>query len=715
MMIKSRRLGAGSVFGVRPRSLGVAGLIGITAAIGAFPGQLYAQAGTAAEKRGGLEEIIVTARRKEESVQDVPISMSVFNQQTLDERNVVSGADLATYTPSLTVNTRFGPDQASFAIRGFTQELRTTASVGAYFADVVAPRGGGSVTAGDGAGPGAFFDLQNVQVLKGPQGTLFGRNTTGGAILLVPQKPTYDLEGYVEGSAGDFDLQRAQGVINVPLGERARARFGADYQKRNGYLKNGSGVGPEDLGDIDYIAGRASLVMDLTNSLENYSILTYAHSENSGTVSGVFACNPNLVNGRRVGLATFCDAQLATQDKDFYAVQSPTPEPLNELKQWQAINTTTWQATDNFTVKNIIAYSDMEQTNRTSVFGTNFAVPSALPVIGGIRFPFTNSAQVPGIPTNSQQGLVEELQFQGNALDNKLTWQGGLYYENSKPDGLSGSQSQNQIYCAAPPGVDPTTFRCQDVLRQLAFFGAGGTVPISRLNAAGTVQRQLGRVEYENKAVYTQATYTITDVFKVTSGIRYTWDETSGTSQQIVYRQFPGLTAGPPGALPFIPATGTPPAATACVITTAALPDCLIKLSQKSEAPTWLVGVDYLPTDDILLYAKYTRGYRQGSINIFGAEGFQTHEPEKVDAYEVGAKTSFGGPIPGSFNIAAFYNDLTDQQIQAGFQSSTGAASPTTGILNAGSSTIQGVEVESTFMLFEGMSLDLLTRTWILS
>src|SRR5262249_16693242 len=157
-----------------------------------------------AEQATGLEEIVVTARRKEEVIQDVPIAITVYNQERLNERNIISGADLGTYTPSLSVNTRFGPDQASFAIRGFTQELPTTASVGFYLADVVAPRGGGSVTAGDGAGPGSFFDLQNVQILKGPQGTLFGRNTTGGAILLVPQKPTHTFEGYLEGSGGDY-------------------------------------------------------------------------------------------------------------------------------------------------------------------------------------------------------------------------------------------------------------------------------------------------------------------------------------------------------------------------------------------------------------------------------------------------------------------------------------------------------------------------------
>ena len=103
-------------------------------------------------------------------------------------------------------------------LRGFTQELRTSSSVGTDFADVVAPRGGGSgISGGDGAGPAYMFDLQSVQVLKGPQGTLFARNTTGGAVLLMPKKPTDKLEGYLEGAYGNYDMFRIQGVINVPL------------------------------------------------------------------------------------------------------------------------------------------------------------------------------------------------------------------------------------------------------------------------------------------------------------------------------------------------------------------------------------------------------------------------------------------------------------------------------------------------------------------
>ncbi|MCK9562992.1 MAG: TonB-dependent receptor plug domain-containing protein, partial [Bacteroidales bacterium] len=196
-----------------------------------------------------LEEIIVTARRREESMQEVPISMTVFNQDQLDARNVFTASDIATYTPSLSSNNRWGSDQPSFAIRGFTQELRTTASVGFYFADVVAPRGGGSITAGDGGGPGSMFDLESVQVLKGPQGTLFGRNTTGGAILLMPKKPTDRLEGYVEGSLGNLDMKRMQGVVNIPIGDRVRFRLGLDTQERDGHLRNKSGVGPRRLAE----------------------------------------------------------------------------------------------------------------------------------------------------------------------------------------------------------------------------------------------------------------------------------------------------------------------------------------------------------------------------------------------------------------------------------------------------------------------------------
>ncbi len=221
----------------------------------------------------GLSEVIVTARRVEERLQDVPISISVFNQQQLNNLNVVNTQDLALYTPSLSVNNNFGNLNTAFALRGFVQDIGTQPAVGVYFADVVSPRGASNnIPIGDGAGPGQFFDLQNVQVLKGPQGTLFGRNTTGGAVLIVPQKPTSKEEGYIEYSYGNYAMNRVQAVVNMPLSDTVRFRIGIDRQSRQGYENNDSGVGPARFGDVNYSAVRASLVVDITPDLENYTI-----------------------------------------------------------------------------------------------------------------------------------------------------------------------------------------------------------------------------------------------------------------------------------------------------------------------------------------------------------------------------------------------------------------------------------------------------------
>src|SRR5581483_8948634 len=222
-----------------------------------------------------------------------PISITVLNQQQLEGRNIVNPQDLATYVPSLSANVNFGSQNSSFAIRGFVQDIGTAPSVGVYFGDVVAPRGASNgIPAGDGAGPGSFFDLQNVQVLKGPQGTLFGRNTTGGAVLLVPQKPTSELGGYVEGSFGDFSMKRGLAVVNLPVNDNLRVRLGVDHQSRDGFMINTSGVGPRDFSDLDYTAVRASVVVDVTPDVENYTIASYSNSNTHGDVQKTIVAVP---------------------------------------------------------------------------------------------------------------------------------------------------------------------------------------------------------------------------------------------------------------------------------------------------------------------------------------------------------------------------------------------------------------------------------------
>jgi iron complex outermembrane receptor protein len=629
-----------------------------------------------------VEEVIVSARRQEESSQEIPISITVVDQEALANANVFSAVDLKQFAPSLAVNTRFGPDQASFAIRGFTQELRTTPSVGFYFAEVVAPRGGNSVTSGDGAGPGTFFDLQNVVVLKGPQGTLFGRNTTGGAILVTPQEPTSALEGYVEGTVGNYDMRRVQGVLNVPLGDTVRTRFGIDTLQRDGYLDNISGIGPKDLNDADYIAARASVIWDITDTVENYTIATYADSKNNGNVNRLIGC----FSQSQWYSYSECTAQLARQGDNFYAVESIVENPTSELKQWQVINKTSWSITDEITLKNILSYADLYQLNRTAVYGVNFGYPSPGP--GNGRYGFTESNQPPGnMPTNSQASFVEELQLQGYAFDQSLNWTVGLYFESSKPDGDSGSQSINALYCATYDRNDPGAALCANL----------GT----STGRQGGISRTIGTIEYETKAAYSEATYDITDQWKVTAGLRYTHDEVRAIIKDARVWRLHSDTPNPP----------TRSIVSSCIynskvaiLSELGLDACRDTLGQTSEAFTGQIDFDYFPTDEVMLYAKFARGYRMGALNMFGGDPYRTYEPETVDASEIGAKTEFGGPVPGTFNVSAFYNELRNQQLQLGYVFLNGSP-PSTGIYNAGQSIIRGVELESTFMLLEDLQL----------
>lgn len=637
-------------------------------------------------------EIIVTARREKEELQKVPISMTVFTQESLSDKNVTNGVDLVAYTPSLNVNQRFGADQASFAIRGFSQDLRTTASVAVYFADVVAPRSSGSITAGDGAGPGSFFDLQNVQVLKGPQGTLFGRNTTGGAIQLVPQRPTDKLEGYLELSGGNYEMRRVQGVFNLPINDIARARFGVDKMTREGFIKNVSGVGPDRLSNVDYVAGRASLLLDFSDSVENYFLAQYTNSQNNGSIQRIVGCNTDIT----VGFSSLCRPLLEQQGDDFYAaISADHPDPKAYLKQWQFINTTTWDVNDDFQVTNILGYADLYQVMRGSIFGSNYYM-SGIDTPSGtgahlVTFP---AGQAHGIPSNSQTTFSEELRFSGKAFDEKLHWQTGLYYEESRPDGWSGSQSAGMLICDSSSSYeasDPASFLCYD---RVGYSSYNPTT--KKTEFQGSIERSIGKMFYKNQAVYAQGTYELTEKLKTTLGIRYTIDETEGESKRITYLFPQDLT-------PLFSA----PTTVRCSVETASFASgCLYRVKDRSEAPTWTVGFEYFPIDDVMAYAKYTRGYRQGSIVLPAPGGSDKYEPEQVDAYELGVKNTFRSFVSGTFNISLFYNELKNQQLQLGLTPQAGGSATTT-IQNANKSTIQGVEAETTLKLLDGLTYTL--------
>lgn len=638
--------------------------------------------------RATLEEIIVTAQRREESAQDVAISITVFSDEQIANANMTNAADLATYTPSLSTNTRFGNENTSFSLRGFTQSLRTAASVATYFAEVVAPRGQTSQTSGDGAGPGYFYDLQNIQVLKGPQGTLFGRNTTGGAVLLVPNKPSENFEGYVELSNGERGTERLQGVLNMPFTDDFMVRLGIDQNERDGHLNNATNIGAEALGNTDYTAVRLSLLWNITENLENYTILNYVDSQSKGYTSKLFACNDNSdpsVNTFYALTGPACEEQLARQEASgqngFYDLVSTIATPITNIKEKRVINTTTWDINESITLKNILAYSHLHTENGSDIFGTQFTeslagltavgplpFPISLPLASDPRREFAVGVSVPSpdIPVTSQVGWIEELQIQGISFDGRLVWQGGVYYESSKPDGFSGNTSAGLISCdlATIESANPDDYNCFDLTNGIL----------------GSVLDQEYKTEFLNKAVYAQSSFDILQNLRVTAGLRYTWDETEGFGIKRRHT-FVGSTRN---AEPIV-SVSTP--------------------KQESEAPTGMVELTYQPINDVMVYAKYIRGYRQGSVNLAADPGLDTHDFETVETYEIGAKTQFGGWIPGRFNISVFDNELTDMQLQYGYISAT--AGPTTTIANAGKAEIKGFEIEAYFQLLDSLSLNL--------
>jgi iron complex outermembrane recepter protein len=633
-----------------------------------------------------INEIIVTARRMEERLQDVPISITVFNQQQIEARNVVNPQDLATYVPSLSANTNFGSENSSFAIRGFVQDIGTAPSVGVYFGDVVAPRGASNgLPAGDGAGPGSFFDLQNVQILKGPQGTLFGRNTTGGAVLLVPQKPTSEFGGYAEGSFGNFSMKRGQGVLNVPVNDNLRFRLGVDHQTREGYLNNTSGVGPRDFGDLNYTAVRASVVVDVTPDIENYTIGSYSYSNTHGQVQ-------KLIAAGKFALGSFALGQLADQaakGEGFYDMRQDLTDPMSKLTQWQIINTTTWHATDTLTVKNIASYARLDDKLNSAIFGTGFSSPPIPPLgLPAYRFDFTASEPYPGHSTAKESTTTEELQFQGRTPDDFVVWQAGGYLEYSHPEDLVGSQSPVLVSCS-----NLATLQCTDIFGFLTFLSLPpGTLPSAPL--IGAVNITTGRTSFRDVGTYAQGTFKLTEQLKLTAGARYTWDrEINDSFQQTVH--FTQASPFAPGTIPFF--TCTNPLATAN--------GCNSHYEMRSHAPTWLIDLEYTPITDVLGYVKYTRGYRAGTIAPNVTSPYNIVRPEKVDTYELGAKTGFAGAVRGTFNAALFYNNFTDQQLQLGFDAAPGAGvSPTAAPINAGKSRIWGIELESSITPFTGFT-----------
>ena len=345
-------------------------------------------------------------------------------------------------------------------------------------------------------------------------------------------------------------------------------------------------------------------------------------------------------------------------------------------------------------MKNIISYAQVKEDIISPLFATdlNLRNSSFVPFYqglyanGGGNVDVANVFPVPGGHTANQSTFTNEFQVQGRGLGGRLNYQGGVYLEVSRPLGLQGSLSENSVFCTSL-----SSLVCANPL------GAGSTSITD------------GRTSYHDVGLYSQATYSLTDRLKLTGGFRYTWDHTETSGQQInfIYNIPPGPNNPPgfPGSpLAFVP---SPPIGSYCTKPESTPFDCMISIREKSSAPTWLIDLDYKPTQHILAYAKYSRGYRAGGISPTVPSQYATYGPEHLDSYEVGLKTSFGGALRGTFNVAGFYNDLRGEQTAVSFAPKiTGSAAEQSGNINANKSRSYGAEVDASITPFTGFTLD---------
>lgn len=377
-----------------------------------------ASAVEAPQAAGAFEEIIVNARRRDESLQSVPIAVSVVTQEKLSESNIQSVGDMQHYVPSLTM---FGPFRNTplVSIRGqggFTPG--GIPSVIIYMNEVPSPTSAQAGSPGGAlGGNGLFFDLESVQVLKGPQGTLFGRNTTGGAVLLQSRRPREDLGARLQVTAGNYKDREIDGAVNLPLlDDKLLARVAFNGQRRDGFTKVQStpnAPNGKDLDDANHFSTRLSVLARPADGVENLVIADYINSKTNGTSAILSAVNPSpqsSVNKFFPGAAALLVQQQAL------GIRKQVPlgvDMFSSQNRWSVTDIFTWKFADNITLRNIASASRAKYAQTIDGDGT--------------AFPIFDPIAAQDIPYVTRQ-YTEELQMQGKSFDDVLNWTVGFFY-----------------------------------------------------------------------------------------------------------------------------------------------------------------------------------------------------------------------------------------------------------------------------------------------
>jgi iron complex outermembrane recepter protein len=597
--------------------------------------------------QSGLEEIVVTAQRRSENLERTPVAISVLSSDDLDKQRIESESDLRTAVPGLTVRESLNSNQLNYSIRGQTVDAFSNSPPGVlpYVNEIQVGQNGGS---------SAFYDLQSIQVLKGPQGTLFGRNATGGAVLFTTTKPGDAFGGYFDVDAGNYNEKKFEGAINLPIvSDVVLARIAGFYEKRDGYQYNL--FTDSTVGDVDRYGGRASLTVKFSDRLKNDLVVDYLHSGGSSealvlhTVAPQFSNNApipanllftsylNTLIGSPGAFARFSAANPKTPAGGLFAelaqqnARGPFVVDVDNPGAHKANNTltsniTTLDLSDNWQFKNIFGYTNLRARDGEDADGTPFGIDE------------TPSGQAYGFDEWDTQ-YSEEPQVIGKALAGNLTYVVGAYFSNDR----SSNYLDNSFVNLAPIS-NPTQQNSGALIRDISDAGYGqGTLDLSG--------------------------YTGVQGLSATAGLRYTHETVSMTQL--------------PNSLYFDPTN----------------PLLHETLANKFDKLSWQFGLQEQINSDLMIYAVTRRSFRSGGFNTqeppvagVGNDGGAGFNAETATDGELGVKFQGRlGTMPARLNVATFLESIENVQ-QTAYTSIAGAFAAVT--VNVPKARVAGLEAE---------------------
>lgn len=617
------------------------------------------EAGDQAQARSGVNEIIVTAQRREESVQDVPIAISAFNEAELEVRGVTNALEVTQFVPNLVGinNTGLGTANAYY-LRGIgnTESIATfDPPIGTYIDDIYISR--------QNANNLSFFDVERVEVLRGPQGTLFGRNTTGGAVNVFLAEPEFELGGFAEVGYGSFERKMARASLDVPLADTFAIKLSGYWQDDDGYTRNTTNG--ERLNENDGWGVRLGLRGELSDSVRwtGSYIHTYADALNLLN----FDCDPR--GPATPGGQTNCDGRFATtglSKNGNFDRANGTPQLTGRKNDFGLGNEAIFDFVssnfeialgENWSVNLITGYVHLTQK-----FALDFADGRGLPAIA-TPVPAVAGYTYGGftiVNDGSHSQFTQEVKVNGTLADGLIDLVGGLYY--FQESNTTDFADLFTLPFAPPPTGLPLVLADRTITN-----------------------------DAEAWAGYLQADLNLTEQIKLTAGIRYT-DEDKTFS---IRDNRAACNAGPPGPTCLVDDN---------MFVTVGGNRVAIPRSQNASLWTPRFAVNYQPNDDLLFFASATRGFKSGG---WAARGTTANEllpfgPETAWSYEAGAKTTlFDNRL--RFNLTGFWLDISDLQTPSAFIRANGSLAFIT--RNFADYRNKGVEVEITAAPVEGLNL----------